>query len=142
MLTFCLKDLSVKEVLNSPTIIMLLQISPIGPANNFFTYFGFPMFSSVVQSCPTLCDPMDCSMPGLPVHHQFLELIFFAFSYCSWGSQGKNSAVVCHSLLQWTVFCQNSTMTCLSWVALQGMAHSCIELDKAVIHVISLVSFL
>ena len=30
-------------------------------------------FSSVTQSCPTLCDPMDCSMPGLPVHHQLLE---------------------------------------------------------------------
>ena len=30
-------------------------------------------FSSVVQSCPTQCDPMDCSTPGLPVHHQFLE---------------------------------------------------------------------
>ena len=31
-------------------------------------------FSSVIQSCPALCDPMDCSMPGLPVHHQLLEL--------------------------------------------------------------------
>ena len=31
-------------------------------------------FSSVLQSCPTLCDPMDCSTPGLPVHHQLLEL--------------------------------------------------------------------
>ena len=30
-------------------------------------------FSSVVQSCLTLCDPMDCSMPGLPVHHQLPE---------------------------------------------------------------------
>ena len=30
-------------------------------------------FSSV-QSCPTLCDPMDCSTPGLPVHHQLPEL--------------------------------------------------------------------
>ena len=30
--------------------------------------------SSVVQSCPTLCDPVDCSMPGLPVHHQLPEL--------------------------------------------------------------------
>ena len=29
--------------------------------------------SSVTQSCPTLCDPMDCSMPGFPVHHQLLE---------------------------------------------------------------------
>ena len=31
-------------------------------------------FSSVAQSCPTLCDPMDSSMPGPPVHHQLLEL--------------------------------------------------------------------
>ena len=30
-------------------------------------------FSSVTQSCLTLCDPMDCSTPGLPVHHQLLE---------------------------------------------------------------------
>ena len=30
----------------------------------------------------------------------------FAFSYCSWGSQGKNAGLVCHSLLQWTMFCQ------------------------------------
>ena len=28
---------------------------------------------SVAQSCPTLCDPMNCSMPGLPVHHQLQE---------------------------------------------------------------------
>ena len=31
-------------------------------------------FSSVAQSCLTLCDPMDCSTPGFPVHHQLLEL--------------------------------------------------------------------
>ena len=30
--------------------------------------------SSVAQSCPTLCDPMDSSTPGLPVHHQLPEL--------------------------------------------------------------------
>ena len=30
-------------------------------------------FSSVSQSCTTLCDPMDCNIPGLPVHHQFPE---------------------------------------------------------------------
>ena len=43
------------------------------------TYCKFPLvailhsvqFSSVVQSCPTLCDPMNHSMPGLPVHHCF-----------------------------------------------------------------------
>ena len=31
-------------------------------------------FSSVAQSCPTLCDPMNRSTPGLPVHHQLPEL--------------------------------------------------------------------
>ena len=33
----------------------------------------FSQFSSVAQSCSTLCDPMDCNMPGLPVHHQLPE---------------------------------------------------------------------
>ena len=32
------------------------------------------VFSSVAQLCPTLGNPMDCSMPGFPVHHQFPEL--------------------------------------------------------------------
>ena len=32
----------------------------------------------------------------------------FAFSYSSWGSQGKNTEVICHSLLQGTTFCQTS----------------------------------
>ena len=31
-------------------------------------------FSSVTQSCPTLCNPMDCSASGFPVHHQLPEL--------------------------------------------------------------------
>ena len=31
-------------------------------------------FSSVAQSCLTLCTPVDCSMPGFPVHHQLLDL--------------------------------------------------------------------
>ena len=37
---------------------------------------GFPshQFSSVTQSCLTLCNPMDCSMPGFPVHPQLPEL--------------------------------------------------------------------
>ena len=36
--------------------------------------YGSVQFSSVAQSCPTLCDPMNRSMPGLPVHHQLPEL--------------------------------------------------------------------
>ena len=35
--------------------------------------FSSFQFSSVAQSCPTLCYPMNCSMPGLPVHHQLPE---------------------------------------------------------------------
>ena len=33
----------------------------------------FVQFSSVAQSCPTLCDPMNCRTPGLPVHHHLPE---------------------------------------------------------------------
>ena len=45
-----------------------------GPKRQRFLCFCFfVQFSSVVQSCPTLCDPMNCSMPGLPVHHQLSE---------------------------------------------------------------------
>ena len=40
------------------------------------------------------------------------------------------------------ILSERSTMTCLSWVALQGMAHNFIELDMAVVHVISLFNFL
>ena len=40
-------------------------------------------FSSLAQSCLTLSNPMDCSMPGLPVHHQFLE---FTQTHVHWVS--------------------------------------------------------
>ena len=45
---------------------------------------------SVPKSCSTRCDPVDCSMPGLPVHHQFLEFI---------QTQTTNRLILCHSLL-------------------------------------------
>ena len=32
-------------------------------------------FSSVAQLCPTLCNPIDCSTPGLPVHHELQSLL-------------------------------------------------------------------
>ena len=43
--------------------------------NNKVLQSNYPsiQFSSVSQPCPTLCDPMNCSMPGLPVHHQLPE---------------------------------------------------------------------
>ena len=44
-------------------------------SSSFFFFFGLTdiQFSSVAQSCPTLCDPKIRSMPGLPVHHQLPE---------------------------------------------------------------------
>ena len=39
----------------------------------FWSGFSSVLFSSVAQSCPTLCDPMNRSTPGLPVHYQFPE---------------------------------------------------------------------
>ena len=42
--------------------------------DKFFTTSATSVqFSSVAQSCPTLCEPMDCSTPGLPVSHHLLE---------------------------------------------------------------------
>ena len=41
----------------------------------YFLMQVFLQFSSVTQSCPTLCDPMNHSTPGLPVHHQLPEFI-------------------------------------------------------------------
>ena len=47
-------------------------------------FFKSPLqFSSVSQSCPTLCDSMNRSMPGLPVHHQLLE---FTQTHIHWVS--------------------------------------------------------
>ena len=51
-------------------------------------------FSSVAQSCPTLYDPMDCSMPGFPVHHQLPELIMSIESVMP-----SNYLILCHPLL-------------------------------------------
>ena len=41
--------------------------------HHYRTQSSSVQFSSVTQLCPTLCDPTDCSMPDLPVHHQLPE---------------------------------------------------------------------
>ena len=46
---------------------------PFPPPGIFPVQFSSVQFSSVTQSCPTLCDPMNRSTPGLPVHHQLPE---------------------------------------------------------------------
>ena len=58
----------------------------------------------------------------------------FVFLKSLWGSHSKYTGVVCHSLLQWITFCQNSAVTRPSWVALHGMANSFVELYKPLRH--------
>ena len=52
--------------------------------------FHSVQFSSVAQSCPTLCNPMNCSMPGFPVHHQLSE---FTQTYISPSSRWCHPAI-------------------------------------------------
>ena len=55
---------------------MILKSKGTTKTGNKFMYpvvLPLIQFSSVAQSCPTLCDPMKCSMPGLPVYHQLPE---------------------------------------------------------------------
>ena len=53
-------------------------------------------FISVAPSCPILCDPMDCSMPGFPVLHQLPEL---AQIHVHWVSEPSNHLILCRPLL-------------------------------------------
>ena len=83
--------------------------SLLSPPNTFITGCCF-CFGSAISFHPELCL---CSSPvaywaptDLRVHLSLSYL--FAFSYCSWGSQGKNAEALCLSLLQWSTFCQNS----------------------------------
>ena len=52
-------------------------------------------FSSLAQSCPTLCDPVDCSTPGFPVHH-LLEL---TQTHVHQLVMPSNHFILCHPLL-------------------------------------------
>ena len=81
--------------------------------NNFF----FNQFNSVTQSCPTLHKPMDCSMPGFPVHHQLPEL---TQTHIHWVGDAIHF-ILCHPLLLRTsifpsirVF-SNESILCIRW---------------------------
>ena len=53
-------------------------------------------FSSVTQSCLTLCNPMNCSTPGLPVHHHLLE---FTQTHSIELVMPSNHLIICRPLL-------------------------------------------
>ena len=74
-------------------------------------------FSSVAQSCPTLCDPMDYCRPGLPVHHQLPE---FTQLMSIESVMPSNHLILCHPLLLPSVFpsirvFSNESALCIRW---------------------------
>ena len=71
---FTLDDQSIGASTSASILPMNIQNwFPLGLTGLIFLRSSSVQFSSVAQSCPTLCDPMNRSMPGLPVHHQLLE---------------------------------------------------------------------
>ena len=107
----------------------ILLLSSVPSTTGYYFCFGsIPLFF------------LELFLHGSPVAYwattdlgSFSFSIHFAFSYCSWGSQGKNTEVVCHSLFQWTTFCQTSPPwpNCLGWPHMGWL--SFIELDKAMV---------
>ena len=61
-----------------------------------FDYLYLGLFSSVAQSCLTLCNTMDCSMPGFPIPHQLLEL---AQTHVLKPVMPSHHLILCHLLL-------------------------------------------
>ena len=80
-------------------------------------------FSLVTQSCPTLCDPMDCSMPGLPVHHQLRELLKFMSIELVTPS---NHLILCRPLLLLpSIFpSTNESVLCIRWPKYRSFSFS------------------
>ena len=75
-------------------------------------------FSSVAQSCPTFCDPTNCSTPGLPVHHQLPE---FTQTYVHQSVMPSSHLILCRPLLllppkppSIRVF-SNESVLCIKW---------------------------
>ena len=73
-------------------------------------------FSSVTQSCPTICDPMDCSTPGLPVYHQLLE---FTQTHVE-SVMPSNNIILFHPILPPSIFpsirvFSNQSVLCIRW---------------------------
>ena len=70
-ITFMKLSRTLLGLLGSEVFLCCVPFLVEASASRTFPEFQWQVqFSSVAQSCPTLCDPMDCSTPGLPVHHQ------------------------------------------------------------------------
>ena len=74
----------------------------------FFIWFCLFILSGVI-SLLISCSILGTYQPGEFIFGEDTKsVLLFCLFMLSWGSQGKNTEVVCHSLLQWTTCCQNS----------------------------------
>ena len=72
---FAAGDWSFRTLASESVLPMNIQgWFPLGLTGLIALLSSSVQFSSVAQLCLTLCDPMDCSTPGFPVHHQLLEI--------------------------------------------------------------------
>jgi len=77
-----------------------------------------PDCCSITQSCPTLCDPMDCSTPGFPALHHLLNL---AQTYSIESAMSSNQHVLCcpllllHSIFPSIRGFSNESVLCIRW---------------------------
>ena len=91
---FLLTEISALNI--HATLWFKLGVIAFEPVDPVQARLNWLQFSSVVQSCPTLCNPVDCSTPGLPVHHQLPEL---AQTHVHWVSDAINHLILCRPLL-------------------------------------------
>ena len=80
--------------LTSTRVVLFFQKLQFLPGVSHFP--ASVKFSSVAQSCPTLCNPIDCSTPGIPVYRQLPE---FTQTHVHWVSGATNHLILCLPLL-------------------------------------------
>ena len=79
-------------------LLKLMSIDSVMPSNHLI--LCHLQFSSVIQSCLTLCNSMDCNMPSFPVHHQCLELTQTHIHQVSDAIQPSHPVIPFYSCLQ------------------------------------------
>ena len=110
----CLQQLGGCLLVTSDIWVLIILLS----AETTWTPLPSVQFSSVIQSCPTLCVLMDGSMPGFPVHHQLPEL---AQTHVHQVGDAIQPFIFCHPLLllpsifpSIRVF-SNESVLCIKW---------------------------
>ena len=112
------------QVPTIPGSYAMLSFTALDLSRHIHSWSPFPLWpgwcalSGALSSFPPLfsSSTLDTFQPGV-AHLSVSIFFFFATVYSSWGSHGKYTWVVCHSLLWWITFCQNSPLwpACLWW---------------------------